>query len=48
METEDLTTEELKQLLVYYKNKYHEVEYALLISQLQINRIKGAITQKEE
>ena len=36
---EDLTVEEIKQLVTFYKQKATEMEFSLLQSQLKLNRV---------
>ena len=36
---EDLTIEEVRQLVTFYKQKATEVEFSLLQSQLKLNRV---------
>lgn len=36
---EDLTIEEIKQLVTFYKQKATEMEFSLLQSQLKLNRV---------
>ena len=43
----DLTVEELKQLLVFYKQKSSDIEFELLKTQLMLNRIPVQKTQTE-
>jgi hypothetical protein len=43
----DLTTEELKQLLVFYKQKSSDIEFELLKTQLMLNRVSVQKTQTE-
>jgi hypothetical protein len=43
---EDLTQEELNQLIIYYKNKCHELEYSLLITQLKVNKLSKEVAEQ--
>lgn len=36
---DNLNTEELKQLVVFYKNRYNEAEFTLIQNQFVLNRI---------
>jgi hypothetical protein len=43
----DLTVEELKQLLVFYKQKSSDIEFELLKTQLMLNRVPVQKVQAE-
>lgn len=43
---EDLTTEELKQLLAFYRQRYYESEYNNLQLQVKLNRVSDSDKNK--
>jgi hypothetical protein len=45
---EDLTLEEVKQLVIFYKQKATEVEFNLLGAQLKLNRFASAQSVLDE
>jgi hypothetical protein len=44
---EDLSVDELKQLVIFYKQRSADLEFSLLQNQLKLNRI-ASVTNSEE
>lgn len=43
---EDLSLEEIKQLVLFYKQKSSDLEFSVLQSQLKLNRINNSDAKK--